>query len=126
MLNKIRSKKILNIVFENLKMKKKWKLLKYNEEMRNKLCIKKEYLFEFAIIKILKERFRLDLKDDIDTIKLNISGHPQLYRVVFILYNIKFTRLKELDLSSNSISDILLLKLIKTETLEILNLNNKY
>ena len=41
MLNKIRSKYILNIIFENVKKKKMLNIFKFNKNMQEKLCLKK-------------------------------------------------------------------------------------
>ena len=121
MLDKIRSKKILNDIFENLKKKVKIKILKYNKRMLNKFNIKEKDFKDFELIKILKEKYRIKIINDIEAKSIDISDHPYNRQVLLYLYRIQFTNLKELNLSLNGLSDIGILKILKFEKLEILN-----
>jgi len=51
MLNNIRSKKIMKIIFGNLKIRKKLYVIKYNKELLNKLDISKDDFLDFNILK---------------------------------------------------------------------------
>ena len=124
MLNKIKSKYILNTIFENVKKKKKLDILKFNKKMQENLSINKEDFLEFIYVKILKEKYKLNLNDDVDTKELNLSGHPYIYNVLLFLKFIEFKKLKEINLSSNLISEPSVLEFLKTEKLEILDLRN--
>ena len=124
MLNKIKSKYILNTIFENVKKKKKLDILKFNKKMQENLSINKEDFLEFIYVKILKEKYKLNLNDDVDTKELNLSGHPYIYIVLLFLKFIQFKKLKEINLSSNLISEPNVLEFLKTEKLEILDLRN--
>ena len=124
MLNKIKSKHILNTIFENVKKKKKLDILKFNKKMQENLSINKKDFLEFIYVKILKEKYKLNLNDDVDTKELNLSGHPYIYIVLLFLKFIQFKKLKEINLSSNLISEPNVLEFLKTEKLEILDLRN--
>ena len=124
MLNKIRNKNILNIILDNLKKKKKMKLFLYNKKMQDKLDITFKDFLEFKFIKILKEKYHLSLNDDVDTKILNISEHPKSYEIFKYLNFVKFRDLRELDLSNNLLPNLSPLKIINTENLEVLLLDN--
>ena len=92
--------------------------------MQENLSINKEDFLEFIYVKILKEKYKLNLNDDVDTKELNLSGHPYIYIVLLFLKFIQFKKLKEINLSSNLISEPNVLEFLKTEKLEILDLRN--
>ena len=124
MLNKIRNKNILNIILDNLKKKKKMKLFLYNKKMQDKLDITFKDFLEFKFIKILKEKYHLSLNDDVDTKILNISEHPKSCEIFKYSNFVKFRDLRELDLSNNLLPNLSSLKIINTENLEVLLLDN--
>ena len=62
MLNKIRSKKIFNIIFAIVSMNRKLKLLRYNNKMQYKLNLTKKDFEDFTLLKELNETFDLDIK----------------------------------------------------------------
>ena len=73
MLNKIRSKKIFNIIFAILCMNRKLKLLKYNNKMQYKLNLTKKDFEDFTLLKELNETFDLDIKGtDEKVLNLNV------------------------------------------------------
>ena len=121
MLNKVRSKKILNIIFGALKKRIELKLLKYNKKMRNKLNLKKEDFEEFILLKEMNLRFNLDIKD-IDIKELNLGKMNLQNDIIEYLVKIKFNELKVLNLENNNLSNIKGLENVNFTKLEELNL----
>ena len=63
MLNIIRSKKILNIIFQKLKKRIKLNIVKYNKKMLDKLNINSKDFQEFKLLDDLNKKFNLEIKD---------------------------------------------------------------
>ena len=122
MLNKIKSKYILNIIIGQLKKRIELKLVKYNKILINKLNIKKEDFENFKLLKAMNQKFDLDIKD-IENKELNLRFEYLGNEILEYLKIMEFKELKELDLSGNNISDIKILEKVKFEKLEKLNLS---
>ena len=134
MLNKIKSNYIMNLIFKNMKNKKKLNLIKYNKIMTNRLNLNED---DFKIYQNLKEVNKIYNKDfdDIDIKEFNISlvNFRELKELnlsynkiinINILEKVNFKKLKELDLSYNKISDMGIFKKIKFEKLTTLMIYN--
>ena len=121
MLNNIKSKYILNLIIKKLKKRIELKLIKYNKILINKLNITKEDFEQFKLLKEMNKKFHLDIKD-IEIKELNLNHKRIGNEIIEYLKRIEFKELKELDLSSNNISNIKVLDKVKFEKLEILNL----
>ena len=122
MLNKIRSKFILNCVFGMIKKIKKLSLMKYNKKLQFISSVTKQDYEEY---KLLKD-FRLELDLDIygvDIEKLDLRKKISQNDKLNWLIKINFKDLKELNLSNNKISDISVLEKANFKKLKYLNLN---
>ena len=69
MLNKIRSKLILNIIFEKLKTRVKLKILKYNKQLLSRLNISQKDFEDFNILKEFNEKFKFNQRYGYSKIK---------------------------------------------------------
>ena len=112
MLNKVKSIKVLNIIFGVLKKRIELKLLKYNKKIMYKLNIKKEDFEQFISLKEMNLKFNLVIKD-IDIKELNLENKNLDNNIIEYLANIKFNKLKVLNFQKNSISDIRGLEKVK-------------
>ena len=72
MLDKIRSKFILNIIFEKLKTRVKLKILKYSKNLMSRFNISELDFEEFKILKEFNKKFDFKIRD-IDIPLLNLS-----------------------------------------------------
>ena len=123
MLDEIKSKHILNIIFKNVKNKIKLKLLKYNNALLNRLEITKEDYKVYGSLKEFNKLFDINYSDiDIEEIDLN-KKNIALDKVIHYLNQINFKELKKLLLNSDYISDIKSLKDIQFNKLETLELS---
>ena len=117
MLEKIKSKKIFNIIFEKLKMRKKAKIIKYNKQLLNRLNITKKFFQDYQILKQMNERFNLNIKD-IDIEVIHAENKNIGNEILEIFNKIEFNHLKELYLTGNLISDISLFEKIELNNFE--------
>ena len=92
MLNKIRSKKIMKIIFGNLKIRTKLNIIKYNKQIMNKLDISKIDFMDFNILKEFNQKFNLDIKD-IDIKYFNINDTNFGNEILKNLKKLKFNEL---------------------------------
>ena len=124
MLYKIKSKYIINQVFENIRNKRKLNIIKYNKKITKILNVTKE---DFEIYKILEEfnkKYRLKI-DDIDIKELNINEKFIRNEGLEYLRKIGFSKLRDLNLRLNDISDISILELVNMKNLNKLDLSKK-
>ena len=119
MFENIKSKKIFNIIFEKLTLRKKANILKYNKKLLNVLNITKKIFQDFQILKQMDERFNLNIKD-IDSKIISIINANIGNEILEIFNKIEFNQLKELYLSQNLISDITPFEKIELKNLEVL------
>ena len=123
MLNDIKSKMVLNIIFGILKKFRKLKILKYSKIIRERLNITLKDFKKCFLIKKMNQKFKLDI-DDYDIEIFDFKSNQSFGNKIFEYLNkIGFNKLKDLDLSDNKISDISLLAKSNFEQLEILWLN---
>ena len=125
MLNNVKSIKILNIILGALKKRIELELFKYNKKMTKKLNITKEDFEQFAFLKEMNLKFKLNIKD-IDINELNLGNKNLDNDIIELLGKIKFNKLKFSNLWKNYISDIKGIEKAKFEKLEILNLSENY
>ena len=123
MLNTIRSKIIINLIFSNLKKRIKLKILKYNRNILYKSNSSKKDFEDFIILKDFNQKFNLNIRDiDIDILDLpNMDLNNEIFEYLKIL---RFNDLLALYLEGNNITDIKELEKVKYEKLEDLWLNN--
>ena len=119
MLKEIKSTFILKHIFNNIKNKKKLKIIKYNKKILKRLDITIENYESYCLIKKFNSKFDLEIEDidikELDLIGKNITN--------FDLNRLKETGIKDLKrlyLCSNEISFIPL----QFNKLEILSLGN--
>ena len=121
MLNKIKSRFILSLLFENLKKRLKLKIIKINKKMLYRLNITIKDFQDYKTLKELNTKYDFHIQD-IDINKIDLSNKIQGTEILEYINDINFKKLKELDLQHNSISDIKVLQNLKMANLEILNL----
>ena len=115
----------MKIIFENLKIKTKLNIIKYNKQILNKLDISKIDFNDFNILKEFNQKFNFNIKD-VDIKKLNIKDEKIGNEIFKYLKNLRFKELRSLILDNNGINDINEFKNINYKKLELLNLiNNK-
>ena len=123
MLNNIKSKIILNIVFDKLKRQIKLKILKYNKFLQNRLYININDFHDFHLVKELNEKFNLNIENDYVE-RINLYYRKFGDEILDYFNKIEFKKLKELNLSLNNLSDINQLEKAKLENLKILDLGD--
>ena len=147
MLTEIKSKYLLQGIFDYMKDKRKLKLIKYNKLFQNKLNINKEDYESYISLREFNIKYNLNFDNIcIEEINLNLrhtgkeifeylnkikfKGLTKLYlsrndiKNINLLERANFQELKELYLSGNEISDITILGKVNLDNLEILDLNH--
>ena len=124
MLEKIRSKFILKLIFGQLLKRIKLNILKYNKNLLSKLNLGKKDFEDFIYLKRIRKKFGIKIKE-IEIEKIDLSDKNSGFHVFEELKKIEFRNLKELNLSNNELLDIKDLRKLKFEKLEILNLSSK-
>ena len=123
MLDKVRSKYILQEIFIKIKNKRKLNIIKYNKRIKDKLKINiKDYKI-YISLREFNIKYNINI-EDIDEKELNLSKRYLGNEGLKDLCKIEFKELKILCLGSNYISDINALENAKFEKLEILKLGN--
>ena len=105
MLDNVKSKYILQKIFEKIKNKRKLNIIKHNKRVMIKLDINKEDFETYITLKEFNVKYNTNIQD-IDIKTLNLSGRCIRNEGLKDLIKIKFKGLNELDLSENKISDI--------------------
>ena len=98
MLNEIKRKNVLKIIFEKLRMKKILNLLKYNKRLLDKLKININDYKDYLVLKQLNDKFSLNI-DNTKIQSLDIGNNFLGNEILIYLNKIKFTNLKELNIS---------------------------
>ena len=125
MLNEIRSKYILNLVFMNLQKRMKMKILKYNNKLKKKLNIKLKDFEQYQKLKELNHKLNLNIEDT-NIKKINLSRKCIGNQEFQYLGQVEFGNLEALNLNQNNLTNINALEKIKPEKLEILNFHDNY
>ena len=105
MLNFLKSKIILGLIFKNLNNRKKLKIVKCNKNLMHKLNITLRNFQDYLLLKEINHRYKLNI-EDIDIEKLNISEKLLNDNFIDKLSKIDFYKLKELSLENNYISEL--------------------
>ena len=119
MLADIKSKYLLEMIFDFLRKRIKLKIVKYNKNLQEKLNIVREDFKQYKLLKETNAKLNLNIEDtdltylDLNDKKLNENGLDDLNKIEFI-------KLKSLILSNNKIKDI---KPLYKYNLEILDLS---
>ena len=124
MLNKIRSKFLLQVIFKNLKNRILLNIVKYNKKLSNNLNIEQKNYQNYKYLKEMNDIFETNIKD-IETENLKLKRKEINNDNFELITKIEFNNLKDLNLSENQISDITAFEKVNFKKLEILNLNNK-
>ena len=125
MLDNVKSKNILKEIFEKIKNKRKFNIIKYNKNIMVKLNINKEDFEIYITLKEFNNKYNTNIKD-IDIKGLDLSERYIGDEGLKDLVKINFKELNKLDLSDNKISDINILEKVDFKKLNKLNLyNNK-
>ena len=145
MLENIKSQYILEIIFQNLKNKRKLRLIKYNKIILNRLNITKEDFKVYEALKTFNSNYHTNIEDidikilDLSKKKIGNEGLKDLVLIEFkyvtklnlgennisdinVLEKAKFKELQQLGLYNNNISDINILEKVKFDKLELLDL----
>ena len=71
MLQKIRCKYLLEIIFDNMKKRKRMKILKYNKNILSKINITKEDFKAYELLKEFNQKYNLEIEDnDVEALNL--------------------------------------------------------
>ena len=122
MLENIRSKYILEKIFDYLKNKRKLKIIKCNKKILDDLNISKEDFQIYKTIKEFNQKYSTNI-EDIDIKELNLEYKNLNNNGLECLTKIKFKNLKSLDLGCTHITDIKFLENLNLENLEQLHLD---
>ena len=122
MLQRLKSKYILEIIFCYIKNRKKLNIIKYIKNILFRLNLKEKDFKVYLTLKEFNEKYHSNIKD-IDIKELNLSDLNLRNEGLELLSEIEFKELIILDLSKNKISDINILQKFNLEKLEKLNLN---
>ena len=112
-------------IFNNLKNKRKLKIIKYNKKLLDKLNITKDNFKVYKILKEFNKKYDIYI-EDIDIKELNLNRKCIDNEGLQYLKRIEFKNLNKLDLSENNISDINILEKVNFKELKELNLSNDY
>ena len=125
MLDNVKSKYIINEIFETIKNKRKLNIIKYNKRIKFRLSINKEHFDNYIKLNEFNNKYNTNI-EDINNKELNLENKRIGNEGLKSLFKIEFKELKELNLSYNEISDINILEKVKFKELKVLNLiNNK-
>ena len=125
MLEGIRSKYILSLIFQNLKQKTKLKILKNNKKLKKKLNIKLKDFEQYQKLKELNHKLNLNIEDT-NIKKINLSRMCIGNKEFQYLGQVEFGNLEALNLNQNNLTNINALEKIKPEKLEVLNFHDNY
>ena len=123
MLNAIKSKYILNKIFQNIKNRVKLNIVKYNKNMLDKLYITKGDFKIYEQLKEFNEIFGVNIRD-IDIEELDLTTKIDDNDKFEYFNKIDFKNLKNLILKDNDIFDLNLIEISKFVNLEKLDLSN--
>ena len=122
MLEKVKSKYIMEKLFGNIKNKRKLNIIKYNKKILARLNINKEHFDNYIKLNEFNNKYNTNI-EDINNKELNLENKRIGNEGLKSLFKIEFKELKELNLSYNEISDINILEKVKFKELNKLNLN---
>ena len=71
-MDKIKSKYIIKEIFNNMKNKRKLKIIKYNKKLYNKLDLEKKDFKVYEILQEFNNKYNINI-EDIDIKELNLS-----------------------------------------------------
>jgi len=125
MLNEIRSKYILNLVFMNLQKRMKMKILKYNNKLKKKLNIKLKDFQQYKKLKELNQKLNINIEDTNINI-INLSRKCIGNEEFEYFGDVEFGDLKTLNLNGNNLTNINAIENIKSEKLETLFFHDNY
>ena len=120
MLDYVKSKNIIKEIFRNMRNKRKLNIIKYNKRMLNRLNINKEQFENYIRLKEFNKKYNTNI-EVIDIKQLNLEDKYIGNEELKILFKIQFKELKELNLSSNNISDINILEKVNFKELRELD-----
>ena len=97
MLNEIKRKNVLKIIFEKLRMKKILNLLKYNKRLLDKLKININDYKDYLALKQLNDKFSLNI-DNTKIQSLDIGNNFLGDEILIYLNKMKYQILKNLQI----------------------------
>jgi len=105
MLEGIKSKYIMNIIFNYIRNQKKLNIIRYNKKLLSKLDITKEDFENYFLLNKLNKQYNLNIDDiNITKLDLNLKELDTYFLEDFI--KIKFKHLQKLYLNNNEINNI--------------------
>ena len=114
MLNEIKSKYILYIIFDTIKNRSKMNIIKYNKILLRKLNITKDEFKAYQSLKDFNKIFNTSIKD-IDVEEIDLSNkNLEIEKLIYFNF-MEFKQLKKLLLNNNNLSDISVLETVKFE-----------
>ena len=122
MLDNVKSKYIVKEIFENIKIKRKLNIIRYNKIIQVKLNINKEDFEAYITLKNFNNKYNINI-EDLDIKELNLSKRFIGNEGLKDLVKIKFKDLKELNLRGNKISYINILEKVNFKELKELDIS---
>ena len=122
MLQRLKSKYILETIFCFIKNRKKLNIIKYNKRILARLKINKKHFENYIRLKEFNNNYNTNI-EDIDIKELNLEKKIIGNEVLKFLFKTEFKELKKLYLSYNEISDINILEKVNFKELKELNLS---
>ena len=123
MLDNVKSKYIIEEIFEKIKNKRKLNIIKYNKRMLLRLNIRGKDFGVFLILKEFNQIYHKNI-EDIDIKQLNLNKAHLGNKGLKHLATINFKELITLDLRNNDISDINILDKLNLKKLNNLDLSH--
>ena len=102
MLNRIKSRTILGLIFKIIENRTKLKIVKCNMNLMNKLNIKIKNFQDYLLLKKINHRYNLNI-ENVDIKKLKINDKLLNDNFIENISKINFYELKELSLENNYI-----------------------
>jgi len=122
-LQNVKSAYIINSIFNHMKNRRKFNIIKYNKLMINRLNITKNDFEKYNILKEFNMKYRKNIKE-IDIKALYLSRINIVNENFEFLTKVEFNDLIIINISKNKISDINKLENINCESLKELNLSD--
>ena len=122
MLENVKSKFIIEKIFEKINNKRKLNIIKYNKRILARLNINKKNFEIYEILKEFNDKYETNI-EDIEIKELNLNKEYIGNEGLKDLIEIKFKQLIKLDFSYNNISDINILAKVNFKELNILILS---
>ena len=125
MLEGIKSKYIMNIIFNYIKNQEKLNIIRYNKRLLSNLNITKEDFENIFLLNKLNKQYNIDI-EDVNITKISLSSKELDKYFLEDFIKIKFKNLQKLYLNNNDIFNIKSLAKANLSELIELDISNNY